>query len=214
MKLSSIIIQCIVCIYPVAAMSQNTDGNAIIEKTAHIYNEWGGMEVAYAANITSEKNAISQSFEGSLLMKNDKFLLKMPDMTVWFDGKTQWSYMLQNKEVSLSTPSNDELRYLNPLIILRDYKKDFNVSFIGESTSSNAKSAYDIMLIPKKKDDIEKLEMQIEKNNSLPVKLVVTMRNDMRIVVSIKEIKANTSPDNTFTFPENDYPGVEIIDLR
>ena len=100
------------------------------------------------------------------------------------------------------------------MFFLQDYKKDFNVSYIGESTSANAKSAYDIALVPKKKDDIEKIEVQIEKNTSLPVKLVVLMRNDIRSTVSIKEIKSATPSDNIFSFSEADYPGVEVIDLR
>jgi outer membrane lipoprotein-sorting protein len=199
---------------PVNIIAQTANADAIIEKASQIYKEWGGMDVKFAANIRFEKNGILESFEGSIVMKKDKFVLKTPDMSTWFDGKTQWTYMHRNKEVNISLPSSDELRYLNPMIILQDYKKDYNVSYIGESTSANAKSAYDVMLTPKKKDDIEKIEVQIEKNTSLPVKLVVTMRNDMRSTVTIKENKASNLPDNTFVFPEPEYPGVEIIDLR
>ena len=201
-------------IIPYVGGAQTADAGAIIEKASKIYNEWGGMEIIFSANIRSEKNNVSESFEGSIVMKNDKFVLKTPDMLTWFDGKTQWTFMPRSKEVNLTTPESDELRYLNPMIILQDPNKDFKVSYIGESTSANAKSAHDVMLVPKKKDDIEKIEIQIEKNTSLPVKLVVTMRNDIRSTVTIKEIKASNPPVNTFTFPEAEYPGVEIIDLR
>ena len=197
-----------------ATTAQTPDAGAIIEKASQVYKEWGGMDIAFAANIRSEKNRISESFEGSILVKNDKFALNTPDMKVWFDGKSQWIYMSSNKEVNLMTPSRDDLQYYNPMVILQDYKKDFNVSYIGESTSANAKSAYDIMLTPKRKDDIEKIEVQIEKNSSLPAKLVVTMRNDVRSIFTIKKIKSSDLPDKTFTFPKTEYPDVEVIDLR
>ena len=200
-------------IIPSAGAAQSADAGAIIEKASRIYNEWGGMEIIFSANIHSEKNRISESYEGTIVIKGDKFVLKTPGMYIWFNGKTQWTYMLQSKEVNVSPPESEELRYLNPMIILQDPNKDFKVSYIGESTSANAKSAHDVMLVPKKKDDIEKIEIQIEKNTSLPVKLVVTMRNDIRSTVTIKEIKASNPPVNTFTFPEAEYP-VEIIDLR
>ena len=196
----------------IAAQTKNADD--IIEKTSQLYKEWGGMDVTFSANIRSEKNNISESFEGTIIMKNNKFVLKTPDMATWFNGTTQWSYMPRSKEVNISAPSGSELRLLNPMFFLQDYKKDFNVSYIGESTSANAKIAYDIALVPKKKDDIEKIEVQIEKNTSLPVKLVVLMRNDIRSTVSIKEIKSATPSDNIFSFNEADYPGVEVIDLR
>ena len=199
---------------PINMTAQTKNANDIIEKTSQLYKEWGGMDVNFSANIRSEKNNISESFEGTIIMKNNKFVLKTPDMSTWFDGTTQWSYMPRIKEVNISAPSGGELRLINPMFFLQDYKKDFNVSYIGESTSANAKMAYDIALVPKKKDDIEKIEVQIEKNSSLPVKLVVLMRNDIRSTVSIKEIKPMNPPDNMFSFNEADYPGVEIIDLR
>ena len=204
----------LVLIIPYVGTAQSADAGAIIQKASKIYNEWGGMEIIFSANIHSEKNRISESYEGTIVIKGDKFVLKTPDMYIWFDGKTQWTYMLQSKEVNVSPPESEELRYLNPMIILQDPNKDFKVSYIGESTSANAKSAHDVMLVPKKKDDIEKIEIQIEKNTSLPVKLVVTMRNNIRSTVIIKDIKASNPPINTFTFPESEFPGVEIIDLR
>ena len=213
MKMKNLIYIIILLIIPSIGIAQSADAGAIIEKASRIYKEWGGMEIKFAANIRSEKNGVSESFEGSIVMKNDKFVLKTPDMLIWFDGKTQWTYILRSEEVNLSTPTSDELRYLNPMLILQDPNKDFKVTYIGESTSANAKSAHDVMLTPKKKDDIEKMEIQIEKNTSLPVKLVVTMRYDIRSTVTIKEINASNPPDETFTFPEAEYPGIEIIEL-
>jgi Outer membrane lipoprotein-sorting protein len=201
-------------IAPVKMTAQTKNADDIIEKTSRLYKEWGGMDVYFSANIRSEKNNISENFEGTIIMKNNKFVLKTPDMSTWFDGTTLWSYMPRNKEVNISAPSGSELRLLNPMFFLQDHKKDFNVSYIGESTSANARIAYDIALVPKKKDDIEKIEVQIEKNTSLPVKLVVLMRNDVRSTVSIKEIKQINPPERMFSFNEAEYPGVEMIDLR
>ena len=194
--------------------AQSANAESVIEKTSQLYKDWGGMDIRFATNIRSEKSGSSESFEGEIIMKNNKFVLKTPDMMTWFDGTTQWTYMPRNKEVNVITPTGSDLRLLNPMLLLQDYKKEFNVSYIGESTSANAKIAYDIALVPKKKDDIEKIEVQIEKNTSLPAKVVVIMRNDVRSTVTIKDIKASNPSDHLFTFPTADYPDAEIIDLR
>jgi outer membrane lipoprotein-sorting protein len=196
------------------AFAQTTDAKVIIEKTSQLYKRWEGVNVKFTANIRSDKNSISESFEGTIMMKNDKFILETPDMKTWFDGTAQWTYMPRTGEVNVITPTGSDLQFLNPMILLQSYQKDFNVSYIGESTSANAKMAYDIALIPRKKDDIEKIELQIEKNTSLPVKLVVTMRNDMRSVIHVKEIKETAHADDIFSFPKSDYPDAEIVDLR
>ena len=39
---------------------------------------------------------------GSILIKGRKFHATTPVATVWFDGKTQWTYMKNNEEVNVS----------------------------------------------------------------------------------------------------------------
>ena len=190
------------------------DASAIIEKTSRIYKDWGGMDVKFTSHSRDEKNSTSESFEGAMRMKNEKFVLTTPDMIIWFDGTTQWTYLPYNKEVNINTPSADELHLINPMMLLQDYKKNYNLTLTGESTSANAKSAFDITLTPKKREQLEKVDIQIEKNTSLPVKLVITMRNKIFITVMLNEMKADNPSDELFTFPKPSYPDVEIIDLR
>jgi outer membrane lipoprotein-sorting protein len=196
------------------ACAQAVDARSVLEKISQVYKQWSGMDIQFTTNIRSDKNGVTESFEGTMRMKADKFVLMTPDMTTWFDGTTQWTYMPRTGEVNISAPTGSDLQLINPMILLQGYRKDFNVSYLGESTSANTRTAYDIALTPKKKGDIEKIEIQIEKSSSLPVKLVVTMRNDMRNTIHIKEIKEAGYPDATFTFPKDEYPDVDVIDLR
>jgi outer membrane lipoprotein-sorting protein len=195
--------------------AQAADAQSILEKTSRVYKQWSGMDIRFTSNIRSDKNGVSESFEGTLVIKADKFVLTTPDGITWFDGTTQWSYVSRTGEVNITTPTGSDLQFINPMILLQGGRRDFNVSYIGESTSANARMAYDIALTPKKKsDDIEKIEMQIEKSSSLPAKLVVTMSNDVQNTIHIKEIKETGHPDEIFTFPENKYPDAYINDLR
>jgi outer membrane lipoprotein-sorting protein len=195
-------------------LAQTFDAGAVIDKTVQIYKEWGGMDVNFTMRIFAEKSGINESFEGAIRMKNNKFVWTTPDMTIWFDGTTQWTYMSHSDEVSINTPDDDELRYLNPMMFLQGYKKDYNITAIGESTSAHAKAAFDIKLTPKKKDTIEMIEIQVEKNTALPVKLVITMRQQSRMTIQINELKAGNPPDEQFLFPQASYPNVTINDLR
>jgi outer membrane lipoprotein-sorting protein len=172
------------------------------------------MEISFAANIRSAKNNINESFEGSLSMKGDQFVLNIPDIKSWYNGSVLWTYMPRTQEVNVSHPSGNELQSINPLLFLRSYRKEFTVSHTGESTTQNNKMAYDIVMTPKKKDDIEKIELQIEKSTSLPSRIVMLMKNDTRNAITIKAIKAVNLPDTKFIFPEKEYPEVEIVDLR
>jgi outer membrane lipoprotein-sorting protein len=187
---------------------------SVLEKMSQLYQQWSGITIQFAANIRSDKNSVSESFEGILSMKADKFVLTTPDTKTWFDGATQWTYIPATGEVSITAPTGNDLRFTNPVILLQSYQKDFHVSYLGESTSANARIAYDFALTPRKKDEIERIEIQIEKNSSLPARFVLTMHSGTRNTFYIKEIKEVAHPDETFTFPANEYPEAEIIDLR
>jgi len=211
---SSRIFLLVACLLAMTCMSaQTVNVDDILKKTSQIYEKWGGVHVKFSAHMRVEMSNTSESYEGTIRMKKDKFVLTAPDMTIWFDGTTQWTYMGSIEEVHVITPSDDDLRFINPMILLQNYKKDFNVSYVGESTTTRAKMAYDLVFTPQKKSNIEKVEIQIEKSSSLPAKLVVRMRNQV-LSVTIDEMKADEPADEIFTFSKSSFPNAEVIDLR
>lgn len=187
----------------------------ILDKAAAVYENSNGMSAVFAFHTRSEKQGYAESFEGVIEMRGDKFTLQTPDMKVWYDGKTQWSYVERNEEVNVSIPSGEELQFTNPALLLRMYKKGYTVANKGESTSGSGKAAYDIELTPKKKGDIQKVTLQIEKSSSLPARISIVDKNGGITSIQINQITTGTNqPDDFFTFKEADYPEVEVIDLR
>lgn len=188
---------------------------SILDKAAEAYEKANGIKATFTMHTQSEAQQMNESFEGTIQMKGDKFVWQTPDMTTWFDGTTQWTYVPRNEEVNVSTPTGDELQFTNPALLLRSYKKGFKAVYKGESTAPNGKSAYEIELTPKKKSDIVKAILQIEKFSSFPVAITVESRNGMRSTIRIGKLETGVNqPDSFFVFKEADFPDAEIIDLR
>ena len=117
--------------------------------------------------------------------------------------------------MNVTTPTAEELPFTNPALLLRTYKKGFTAVYKGESTAANGKMAYDIELTPKKKSDLTKVTLQIEKQSSQPVRIVLYTQNGMSSTLQIKQLQTNQNqPDRFFVFNEADYPDAEVIDLR
>jgi outer membrane lipoprotein-sorting protein len=188
----------------------------ILDKAATAYEKSNGLSAAFTANIRAEKQSVSESFEGTIQMKGDKFVLITPDTRTWYDGATQWTYVARTEEVNLSNPSGEELQFTNPMTLLRTYKKGFRLSYTGESTADNGKMADDVQLTSSKiSSDIEKIELQIDRTTSLPARITVTMKNGLRSFIRISKMQTGVNqPDDVFVFHPADYPGVEEVDLR
>ncbi|MDR1356562.1 MAG: hypothetical protein LBJ58_02700 [Tannerellaceae bacterium] len=199
----------LMCLAPLSA--QNAAD--ILSKAADICRQQGGLTASFALNTRQAQS--SESFEGVIHIKGDKFALFVPGIKTWYDGRTQWTYIESAEEVNLTTPEGEELQFTNPAILLGSYGKNFAATYLGEVTATNGKVAYDIELAPRAKSDITKVNLQIEKNTSLPVRIAVEMKNKTTNVIQISDIKTNPNhPDSFFTFPEAAYPNAEIIDLR
>lgn len=187
----------------------------ILDKAAQTYNNANGISASFVMRIHTPQQNITESFEGMIQMKGDKFTFKTPDMQVWFNGTTQWTYVDHIEELNVTNPTGEELQFTNPVVLLNSYKTGFTPVYKGESTSANSKAAYDIELTPKKKGDIINVELQIEKISGMPSRITVTTKNGVVSTISISQVKTNVNqPDSYFVFNKADFPDAEIIDLR
>jgi outer membrane lipoprotein-sorting protein len=208
-------IQILCCWLAVTGVATAQKAEALLEKAAAAYEKSNGIAAGFAVNIRGESQGVAESFEGTIQMKGDKFVMITPDMRTWYDGSTQWTYVVRTGEVNLTRPSGEELQFTNPLLLLRSYKKGFKLSYIGESTGGNGKMADDVRLVSKGNQEIETIDLQIERATSLPLKMDVTMKHNFRSVIQISKLQTGMNqPDELFVFNPADYPDVEEIDLR
>jgi len=199
-------------IFPFLSIAQNA--TSILDKAASTFEKANGLTANFTMYMSNKGQKVG-TLSGTIDINGNKFLLKTQEVTTWFNGTTQWTYMPQTQEVNITTPSKEDLQTTNPSILLHSYKKEFTPAYKGESTASNGKAAYTIELLPRKKSDIIKVELQIEKYSNLPASISAVMRNGTSSTVHITKIKTGVNqPDSFFVFNKKYYPYAEIVDLR
>lgn len=205
----------IICIWfgcaTMASLSAQ-NGADLLDKAAATYEQSNGISASFALHVRGGVQDMAESFEGTIQMKGDKFTLITPDMQIWYDGKTQWVYQPRYEEVYVSEPSGQDLQMSNPMLLLRSYKNDFNARYIGQSTAANGRTAYDIELLPKKKGDIVRISLQVEKSSSFPARIVMEDKNKMVTTIQIDRLATQINqPDQFFAFDPENHPDVEVI---
>ncbi len=147
---------------------------------------------------------------GTIDMQREKFVLHLSDMTVWFDGTTQWTYIESAQEINISTPEAEELEQTSPLLLLQSYKKDF----ICQSTEKNG-DICTAVLHPKEPANIQTVTITWDAKKNEITRLSVSQEGGASIEITLQSYKTdkNFSPDH-FVFDKNKYPNTEIIDLR
>jgi outer membrane lipoprotein-sorting protein len=203
------------CLFVIVGFSYAQKAESILEKALAAYDNSNGIHALFAVNMRVDKQAGSESFEATIDMKGEKFRLITPDIHTWCDGQTLWTYLVRANEVNITHPSDEDVQTLNPVMLLRQYKKDYKPAYIGESTSDLGKPASDVKLVSKNNNEIETVDLQIDRATSLPIRISVAMKHGIFSTVRISKIQtAVNQPESLFVFNAANYPGVLEVDLR
>ena len=170
-----------------------------------------------AAAAVSNKSGITASFtlkggqmndKGTINIKEKKFQITTPDVVIWFDGKTQWSYVKKNDEVNVSNPNESQLQALNPYNFIYMYKKGYN------STLAKKGSNYEVHLTATdKKKSVQEMYITIQPKTYIPSEIRIKHPRGWNTIEVNNVKKANLS-DGIFHFNSKDFPTAEVIDLR
>lgn len=184
----------------------------ILDKTSMAINNSNGFNAKFTTT-TFDGTTPANTFAGTLDVKGEKYIMKTDAISVWFNGQEQWTLMPDNNEVSLMTPTPEEMQVSSPMSFTTIYKQGFKLS--KDSGTLRNRKVWNITLLPKdRKQEPSKITVTIDQQTYLPLCLRVRNNGDWTRI-SITDIDTNTNfSDSHFTFPTSDYPEYKIIDLR
>lgn len=186
----------------VSISAQNaTQARKILDKTASIIGRKGGA----VANFSISGKYGNSS--GTIAIKGNKFNAKTPQTIVWYDGKTQWTYMKKNQEVNVSTPTEAQQQSMNPYKFISIYKNGFKLGM------KNVSEGWQIHLYAtNQKRTIKEMYIVVGKNY-LPKTIRMRQSNGWT-TIKVTNFKAKNLADTMFRFNAKDFPNAEVIDLR
>ena len=148
------------------------------------------------------------STSGTIIIKGKKFHATTPQATIWFDGKTQWTYLKDNDEVSITKPNESQLQAINPYNFLNLYKKGY------DATLNSSGSSHVVHLTATSAErKIKELFITVDKKTNHPTQ-VKLLQGKKWTIFDISDLKKQSIADSQFTFNAKDFPKAEIIDLR
>ena len=185
-----------------ALFSQNEkEARKVLDKASSIICSRSGAKAQFSAYSSKYKAS------GSIAIKGNKFQITTPQAMVWYNGKTQWSYMKQNNEVNVSTPDASQRARMNPYVFVNVYKKGYKMSM------KNVGNSKEIHLTATGKSAIPQMYIIVDNKTSVPSHVKMLMNGSWTSVVISNFTRANIS-DAYFSFNAKDFPKAAIVDLR
>lgn len=186
------------------AQAQNaTKAKYILDKVAAMVSSPQGVSARFT--ITAPRLKTTQA---SVSLKGSKLYVKMPEATIWSDGKTQWVYMKSTNEVNIQSVNSKKMAEINPYQFINLYKKGYALSMktIGSAHQIRMKAT-------SSKADIKDLYIWVNSRSNVPTQ-VKFLQGGAWKTIKISGFKRTPLPNSLFVFNPKQCPGAEIIDLR
>ena len=121
------------------------------------------------------------------------------------DGKVNWTYLVEDQEVMISHVTENDP---NPLLVLTDMEKEGTPRLKGTDNMGD-------ILVELLDSDGDPMGMLLKFNKKGELRAIEMDDEESLLRVVINQIKYDQDwKEDFFRFHEEDYPGVEIIDMR
>jgi outer membrane lipoprotein-sorting protein len=184
-----------------AVASYGQSAQKVLDKTAKVVSNKSGVQASFT--ISSKQYG---STSGTIEIKGRKFHAATNEGVVWFDGKTQWTYVKQNDEVNVNTPSAADLQAINPYTFIYMYKQGYTASMTISGNSY-------VVTLQGKGKSISEMVITINKQTYVPSQIRM-LQNKQWTTIKVSNFRTANLSDALFRFNPKSYPNAEIIDLR
>ena len=192
-------------------VAQNDLAKNILDQLSLTTKSYKNITIKFNFTFINENQNIKENQKGKLILNNNNFRLEMNDQTIINNGETQWIFLNDLNEVQIMEhdPEDDTM---NPNKIFSIYEEDYKYNYI-ELKSEDEKKIHLIDLFPKNSNEFIKINIAVNADKNQLERIKIYDKNGGNYTYSITSFITNTNIE-PFIFNINEFPDIEIIDLR
>ncbi|RCH54098.1 outer membrane lipoprotein carrier protein LolA [Mucilaginibacter hurinus] len=205
---------------------KDKDAKLILNELSKKYRSYTSIKTDFSVTVDNKQAGAVHTQTGTVISKTkgNKFKISLYDPVsksksaidheIISDGKTQWTYLVDQKEVQVNDAGQGDDAF-NPAQIFTIYEKGYKYLYTG--TQKTGGKLYQVIdLTPEaEKAQFFKIRLMIDKAKKQIYNVLVFDRNGSKYNYTLKTVTPNVPvADALFSFDPKKYPGVEVVDLR
>jgi outer membrane lipoprotein-sorting protein len=189
------------------------DADEILREVTEKTKSYESIEINFTYNMDNPEAKIHESETGSLLVRGDKYRLDIAGQLIISDGETIWTFIREVDEVQINTVEEDQ-ELLTPSRLLTSYSEQYKSKLVGEERK-NGKLFQVIELKPLEDKSYSLVTLKVDKELKRFVRIAIQDTNGNTFTYIVNDFIPDVPFQETdFTFSEEEFPGVEVIDMR
>lgn len=200
---------------PNAIMAQgDAKADQILNKSESKYRQLGQLTASFQKTLEmrgSDRKPITVA--GKVKIRKEKFRIELSDQIIVCNGKTLWSYLPEDQEVTVSNYRDKD--GFSPDRIFKISRKEMRARYEGAEAVGTIQTDKLTLFPQAKETEYFKVELWIDQAKALPAQLKIWNRNGSVVTYRITGIDTKASvAESDFNFDSSKFAGVEVIDNR
>jgi outer membrane lipoprotein carrier protein len=191
------------------------EAKKILDAVSAKFKSYKAVQASFTYTVENADGKVISTKKGTIYMKGPKYRVSFVGQEIFCDGNTVWTYDQSSNEVTITTLDGSNTTITPQKLFTDFYDKDFLYKLNGE-TKIGGKIIQEIEMTPNDKTKpFHKVYLMIDKKAKTIYSTKVLQKEGNRYTYTVTSLNTKINiPDSKFVFNKNDYPGVEIVDLR
>jgi len=196
---------------PVVKAQTSIEAQKLLELASKKMESYDNITFEFSYVLNNRVEQINQENSGEVTVADEKYRLNFLDAIQLFDGKTLYTIVPENEEITVTEAEETEDFGINPKELLEFYKEGYDYHW-DISQRVKGKKIQFVKLIPTQDDDgIKSLLIGIDTQENHIYKLIEVGVNGTITTLTINNMNVdNPLPENFFVFNVSDYPNYYI----
>ena len=201
------IIACLFLLFATQAVTAQNNAEALIRLMVDQMKSHKNVEMDYKYQINAN-GLTTESQQGKAWLQGEAYKVEMVEQQIISDGKTIWTYLVDEEEVMVSNATEGEDN--TPLKLLTSLDENYAATLTGMDAKGNA-----TIELASPIGQYRRITLRANPNKLAISSMDVYMEDGTKLILTIDEMKFDQNLDDKFfTFDTKKHPNVDVIDMR
>ena len=209
-----------ILIIPLHISAQTPEKNdpvaqTILDKLSKATKSYNSIKATFTYTLENKKENNSESQDGGLLLKGNKYKLEIAGQEIICNGSTLWTYIKDAEEVQINEPEYEE-GSISPANIFTVYESGFKFRFHSEEEyEGRTCQIVNLYPIDANEKPYHTIRLFIDKAKNQLASIKIMGKEGDNYYYTINSFATDLElTDADFEFDPSKHPNVEVVDLR
>ena len=201
------IIACLFLLFVTQAVTAQNNAEALIRVLVNQVKSHQNMEMKFSYQISPDEKTLIDALKGKAWLQGEAYKIELAEQQTISDGKTIWSYLVDDEEVLVSNAT--EGTYNTPLKLLTSLDKNYAATLTNIDAQGNA-----VIELANPKGQYKRITLKINTKKTELKTVDIYLEDGSKVMITIEEMRFDQQlDDNFFTFDAKKHPNVDVIDM-